>query len=83
MVGVGSRAGMYVGALAGSYADAGGIVAWCDPNPTRMTYYDRVLAAAGLPAPARYSPEAFGALLSEQRPDVVIVTSPDATHHGT
>src|SRR3954449_4982448 len=81
VVGVGSRAGMYITALAGTYADEGDVVAWCDPNPTRMSYYDRVLAAAHLPAPARYSPDAFGELLSERRPDVVIVTSPDATHH--
>src|SRR3954468_3460892 len=72
---------MYIGALAETYAGEGDIVAWCDPNGTRMSYYDEVLAAAGLPAPARYPPDAFGALLTEQRPDVVIVTSPDATHH--
>ncbi len=81
VVGVGSRAAMYIGALAKMYADEGDIVAWCDPNGTRMSYYDEVLAAAGLPAPARYPPGAFDALLAEQRPDVVIVTSPDATHH--
>ena len=56
VVGVGSRAAMYIGALAGTYADEGDIVAWCDPNGTRMSYYDDVLAAAGLPAPARYPP---------------------------
>src|SRR3954454_4555412 len=72
---------MYIGALAETYAGEGDIVAWCDPNGTRMSYYDEVLAAAGLPAPARYPPGAFDALLAEQRPDVVIVTSPDATHH--
>src|SRR3954451_23928766 len=72
---------MYIGALAETYAGEGDIVAWCDPNGTRMSYYDEVLADAGLPAPARYPPGAFDALLAEQRPDVVIVTSPDATHH--
>jgi predicted dehydrogenase len=81
LVGVGSRARMYIDALAGRYADEGGIVAWCDTNPTRMSYYDGVVAAAGRAAPAHYSPEVFDALLAEQQPDVVIVTSPDATHH--
>src|SRR4051794_24899085 len=81
VVGVGSRARMYIDALAGRYAGEGAIAAWCDTNPTRMSYYDRVLATAGRRAPARYSPGAFGRLLSEQQPDVVIVTSPDATHH--
>ncbi|HEU4947613.1 MAG TPA: Gfo/Idh/MocA family oxidoreductase [Kribbella sp.] len=81
VVGVGSRANMYIGALTKSYADVGAIVAWCDPNPTRMSYYDRVVTAAGWPAPARYAPETFAGLLENERPDVVIVTSPDATHH--
>jgi predicted dehydrogenase len=81
VVGVGSRAAMYIDALALRYAQVGTIVAWCDTNPTRMSYYDRVLAGAGRPAPARYPPDAFPRLLTEQRPDVVIVTSPDATHH--
>jgi predicted dehydrogenase len=81
VVGVGSRAAMYIGVLATKYADVGSIVGWCDTNPTRMAYYDRILASAGRPAPGRYSPEAFDALLTEREPDVVIVTSPDATHH--
>jgi predicted dehydrogenase len=46
-----------------------------------MTYYDRALAAAGKDAPIRYAPDEFDKLLAEQRPDVVVVTSPDATHH--
>lgn len=77
VVGVGHRAAMYVEALASKYADEGVVVAWCDPSPTRMSYYDRVLGRA----PARYAPERFADLLREQRPDAVIVTSPDATHH--
>ena len=81
VVGTGSRAAMYIDALANSYADVGTIVAWCEPNPTRMAYYDRTLAAVGKEAPARYGPDEFGKLLAEQRPDVVVVTSPDATHH--
>jgi predicted dehydrogenase len=81
LVGTGSRAGMYIEALARAYADAGTLVAWCEPNPARMDYHDATLAAEGLPLPARYAPEGFCALLEEQRPDVVIVTSPDATHH--
>lgn len=81
VVGTGSRASMYIDALANSFSDVGSVVAWCEPNPTRMTYYDRVLAAAGKDAPTRYAPDEFDKLLAEQRPDVVVVTSPDATHH--
>ena len=77
VVGVGHRAAMYVEALASEYADDGEVVAWCDPSPTRMSYYDAVLGHA----PARYAPERFDDLLRERRPDAVVVTSPDATHH--
>jgi predicted dehydrogenase len=80
VVGTGGRAALYINALAGPYADDGEIVAWCDPNPVRMSHYDKVLKAAGLPLPARYAPESFAALLAEQRPDAVIVTTPDYAH---
>ncbi|MGD0554488.1 MAG: Gfo/Idh/MocA family oxidoreductase [Streptosporangiaceae bacterium] len=80
VVGTSARAGMYIGALADVHAQDGVIVAWCEPNSVRMSYYDEVLAAAGLPAPARYQPEEFDVLLAKERPDAVIVTSPDYTH---
>jgi predicted dehydrogenase len=80
VVGTGARAGFYIEALAHRYAAAGTIVAWCDPNRARMNYYDTVVTAAGRPEPARYRPEEFGRLLDGERPDAVIVTSPDHTH---
>jgi predicted dehydrogenase len=78
VVGTSARARMYIDALIGDHP--GDIVAWCDPNRVRMSYYDEVLAAAGRPAPARYQPGEFGALLARERPDAVIVTSQDHTH---
>jgi predicted dehydrogenase len=80
VVGTGARAALYIDALASTYAKTGAVIAWCEPNRIRMDYYDRVLAAAGLPLPARYRPEEFGQLLDDHRPDAVIVTSPDHTH---
>ena len=38
IVGTGSRARMYVGALTDTHADVGQLVALCDPNPVRMDY---------------------------------------------
>lgn len=81
VVGVGARAALYIEALATTYAEHGEIIAWCDPSPTRMSYYDRVLDRAGHHAPARYRPDDFPRLLSEQRPERILVTSPDVTHH--
>lgn len=80
VVGTGARAGLYIGALAGPYSGDGTIVAFCDPNRTRMDYHAGILTAAGHQSPARYLPDEFGKLLDSQRPDAVIVTSPDHTH---
>ncbi|GAA0931337.1 Gfo/Idh/MocA family oxidoreductase [Nonomuraea longicatena] len=73
IVGLGHRAGMYVEALRGDWAHAGPLVAFCDTNPARMAAYGPVVPA--------YAPGDFGLLLERERPDVVIVTSPDHTHH--
>jgi predicted dehydrogenase len=70
---------MYVDAMLTTHADVAIPVAWCDPNDVRMTYYDDVLARHGLIA-AHYTPDDFERLLDEQRPDVVVVASPDHTH---
>jgi len=84
VVGTGHRAGMYIGALTGEHADVGELVAWCDPNPGRVDYYDaEVGRALGLPGPAglaRYTPDRLEAMVDEQSVDVVIVTSLDRTH---
>jgi predicted dehydrogenase len=80
-VGTGSRARMYLAALLGSHADAGYPVAFCDTNEVRMTYYDRLVSEA-LPTAMvpHYRAEDFDVLLRDARPEVVVVTSPDATH---
>nr|WP_275407322.1 Gfo/Idh/MocA family oxidoreductase [Cellulomonas marina] len=84
VAGTGHRAGMYVGALTGEHADVGEIVAWLDPNPGRIAFYDaEVGRALGLGGPAglpRYTPEGLEAMVAEQAVDVVVVTSLDRTH---
>ncbi|MEH1127442.1 Gfo/Idh/MocA family oxidoreductase [Micromonospora sp. CPCC 206061] len=82
-VGTGSRVQMYLAALLGSHAGAGYPVAFCDTNEVRMAYHDRVVADArpDLRVP-HYPAGDFDALLGRERPDVVVVTSPDATHAG-
>ena len=80
-VGTGSRTRMYLAALLGTHADVGYPVAFCDTNEARMAYYDRLVSDAR-PGPAvpHYQADDFELLLREARPDVVVVTSPDATH---
>ncbi|MFE6647469.1 Gfo/Idh/MocA family protein [Nocardioides sp. NPDC057772] len=81
IIGTGHRVEMYVDALAGSHADAGELVALCDPNQTRVGYYrDRWAerTAPDRPAPATYG--SFERMLEEARPDVLIVTTVDRFH---
>ncbi|WP_179815853.1 Gfo/Idh/MocA family protein [Allostreptomyces psammosilenae] len=84
VAGTGHRAGMYVDALTGEHADVGELVAWLDPNPGRIDYYDaQVGRALGGDAPAglpRYTPADLERMISEQAVDTVIVTSVDRTH---
>ncbi|MCC2336159.1 Gfo/Idh/MocA family protein [Cellulomonas wangsupingiae] len=84
VVGTGHRAGMYVGAVTGDHADVAELVAWCDTNPARMAYYDAEAGTAlGLAGPAglpRYGPDDLERLVVDERVDVVVVTTPDATH---
>ena len=80
IVGTGSRSDMYITALLTTHADVGTPVALCDTNSVRMDYANEKIAAeAGQPLPT-YGATDFDRLLDEQRPDAVIVTSPDYTH---
>lgn len=76
IVGTGSRAQMYLDAIAGPHADVAELVAWSDSNPGRLDVYERRLGIA----PARFEPEALGDAVRDHRVDRVIVTSPDWTH---
>jgi predicted dehydrogenase len=81
-VGTGHRAQMFFDALLDSHADVGRPVALCDVNATRMGYYNEMWTAAradAVPLPT-YAPEQFGAMLEAERPDAVVVTTPDHTH---
>ncbi|MCT9930342.1 Gfo/Idh/MocA family oxidoreductase [Planotetraspora sp. A-T 1434] len=74
-VGLGHRAATYFDALLSDYRDLGAPVALCDTNPARMALYGRSLGLAA------YRAEDFTLMLEKERPDVVVVTTPDFTHH--
>jgi len=89
IAGTGHRAWMYIEAILGEHAEVAELVAWCEPNPGRIDYYDeQVAAAAGRQHPGRpgssplprYTPDQLEQMITEQRVDVVVVTSPDHTH---
>lgn len=82
LVGAGSRARMFIDPLATKFREHGELVALADPNPGRLSYYNRRLVDDldyhEVPA---YSSDDFDRMISETKPDIVIVTTVDAFHH--
>ncbi|UVI29586.1 Gfo/Idh/MocA family protein [Paenibacillus spongiae] len=82
LVGSGGRAQFFYGAIAKEYRDTSELLAFCDTNQTRMDYANRVLANHyGYPQVRTYKAEQFDAMIEQEKPDAVIVTSVDRTHH--
>ena len=82
IVGTGSRAGMYIEAIAHTYAQAARLVGLCDLSQIRMDWYNRQLSAElGMKPLPSYHANDFDEMIRENRPDTVIVTTVDAWHH--
>ena len=80
LVGCGSRAMFFYGAVATTYKDTSEMVAFCDLSPTRMDYANTKLKEMGAEAVPTYKHTEFEKMISETKPDHVIVTSVDRTH---
>jgi predicted dehydrogenase len=82
LVGTGGRAKMYVDALAGAYHEMNELVALSDLSQTRMDWYNDLLAEEyNLPAVPTYHAADFDKMVAETKPETVIVTTMDSTHH--
>lgn len=82
IVGTGGRAAMFIDAIGGAYRDSAQLVGFCDPNSTRMAYYNgRLQDEFGLDPVPTYGTESFDQMIKQQRPSTVIVCTIDATHH--
>ncbi|TCP31886.1 Gfo/Idh/MocA family oxidoreductase [Sphingomonas sp. BK235] len=79
-IGVGSRNRMYQQAIWGPHRAHATLVAAVDTNPGRLALVGRMARRAGAAAPRAYLAADFARMVREQRPDVVIVTTPDAFH---
>ena len=81
-VGVGGRARFFYEALAEKYADTCELTGFCDINRSRMEYAVKMLKEkfnyGGI---TLYDVDEFEKMIEEQKPDYVIVTSIDRTHH--
>ena len=80
-VGVGSRARFFYEAVAETFGETSEITAFCDVNRTRLEYARSNLSSKGYPEVALYMADEFDRMIEEQKPDYVIVTSVDRTHH--
>jgi predicted dehydrogenase len=81
IVGAGSRSGMYVQALTEDYRDVAELVALCDLSQKRMDWYNQQLKKSGLAPRPTYLAADFDRMIAETKPDIVIVTTIDGTHH--
>lgn len=81
-VGVGGRARFFYEAVAGRFSETSELVAFCDVNQTRMDYANKTLQEKyGYKVLPTYNFTAFDEMIKNEKPDAVIVTSMDRTHH--
>jgi len=81
IVGTGARAGMYVEAITETFSEYAELVAFSDLSQKRMDWYNGRLQAQGASPVPTYLIADFDRMIVEAKPDVVIVTTIDRTHH--
>ena len=82
IVGLGGRSSLFSEALLSTHKDTCELVALCDLNQTRMDFHNSRFQekfSAG-PFPT-YKAADFDRMIAETKPDTVIVTTMDRTHH--
>ncbi|MCB2411860.1 Gfo/Idh/MocA family oxidoreductase [Demequina sp. TTPB684] len=83
LVGAGSRAQMYLDAIAGPHRDAAQLVAWADTNQGRLDWSGaRHPDRAEIAAAARFEVGDLASAITAHGIERVIITSPDFTHAG-
>lgn len=81
-VGVGGRARFFYIPIARDYSETCEIKGFCDVNKGRMDFAQKTLTEKfGYGEVKQYGIDEFEKMIEEQKPDCVIVTSIDRTHH--
>jgi len=81
-VGTGGRAQMYYSAIATTYKDTCELCAICDVSSQRMDFTNKVLTEElNYHTVPTYNYTEFDKMIEDHKPDYVIVTSVDRTHH--
>jgi predicted dehydrogenase len=81
LVGTGGRSSFFYTAIATDYHATSCIVALCDTNQTRMDYANSRLTTLGHGAVPTFLASDFDKMIADIKPDEVIVTTIDRTHH--
>lgn len=81
LVGTGGRSSFFYTAIATDYQATSCIVALCDTNQTRMDYANNKLTSLGHDAVPTFLAADFDKMIATTKPDEVIVTTIDRTHH--
>jgi predicted dehydrogenase len=82
IIGTGGRAEMFYAALATDFRETSELVALCDLNQTRMNYANEQLTSKyGYQALPTYKANEFERMIEQEKPDTIIVTTIDRTHH--
>jgi predicted dehydrogenase len=81
LVGTGGRASFFYSAIARDFKETSELVAFCDVNQTRMNVANKKIEAFGAGPLPTYKSEEFDRMIEESKPDFVIVTTVDRTHH--
>lgn len=82
LVGTGGRAEFFYGAIVRDFKETCQLVAFCDLNQTRMDYANRLLEERYDHSQINtYLHIDFEQMIEKEKPDTVVVTSVDRTHH--
>ncbi len=80
IVGCGSRHKMFRDSVTEDYADRHEIVALCDSNAHRLGEAAKAISRPGTNGVPTYLAENFDQLIAEQKPDTIVVATPDFLH---
>lgn len=81
-VGTGGRARFFYESIANDFKDTSELVGFCDISQIRMDFANKIISEKyGHPTVSTYFYTDFEKMLDETKPDYVIVTSVDRTHH--
>ncbi|KAJ5357255.1 Oxidoreductase N-terminal [Penicillium brevicompactum] len=81
LIGTGGRAGLFYTSISRDFAETSVLVAICDTNKTRLDYAKSKIDSLTDGQIPTYLAKDFDVMIQETKPDEVIVTTIDRTHH--